>query len=195
MTTTISKHSAKAIKEIADAISDGMRSWRIAGEKIMSLVDDGMDFDEIAAMIGVPGISANVIAQFDRIGRGLASPRMIVSAFPAAKAMLSLPASEQDRLLDSSVEVVVVSPAGADVLQINPANLTRSQSAQVFGPSGIRDAAAQRAYIASRTTAESIKAGSSIEPMPYVIERGKIRFRSGCELSRHELAIILAQLS
>lgn len=94
------------------------------------------------------GLPSGFLATAERIGRGqLHYKLMYKTGFQFAR-LRFLPFSEQERALDGGpIEVLL---PGGDKLKVSIDNMTREQAAQVFSPSGIRDIAAQRAFLESR---------------------------------------------
>jgi hypothetical protein len=183
------KDSILALKE---AIETGIESWEKAGREVVKMLDiDKMTLDEIATLADSDIITENVLAQFERIGRKQVMPKLLVMDFPASRYLQKMPMSEQARLLDGSVDLLVIRDNGTDTLNVRSRDLTKDQCKQVFNKDGVRSLGAQRAFIEDRRK----KIPCSTSTPSWQIKSGKVIFNSACELTRQELAVILAQMS
>ena len=181
------------IKKIGQLIQDGIDAWRLAGEIVVKLLDsDGLSIHDIVAQSDNEFVTPNLIAQFERIGRNQVLPKLLVLDFPAAKKLQRMPISEQSRLVEGKVEFLLLRDGKADTLNVSVRDLTKDQCKQVFSGDEVRTLSAQRAYLEDCITKTQIN--SSSKQFPWTIKNGKVYFVEGCEISRHELAVILAQL-
>lgn len=189
MELTTRQSSVEAIKT---AIEDGIKSWEKAGAEVVRLLDiDRMTLAEIAEAADSDFITENVLAQFERIGRKQVLPKLLVMDFPASKHLQRLPMSEQARLIDGSIDLLVIRDSGVDTLLAKVRDLTPDQCKQVFSRNGVRGLSAQRTFIEDRRKKIPATAASPA----WQIKSGKVIFNSACELTRHELAVILAQMA
>jgi hypothetical protein len=195
MTTQITKENTEStIQKLKDAIQAGIDSWVNAGQCLVELLDHhGMSIQDIVREINSQVVNENVLSQFERIGRGQVIPSLLVSSFPAAKAIQKLPMSEQKRCMEKGVEVVIIRNGNADILNVMPDALEKDQVSQVFTKTGLRSAAAQRLYI--EELASEKEATEKVRKLPWIIKGNKIYFREGCELSRHDVTMLLTQLA
>lgn len=181
-----------SINSLKEAIETGIESWEKAGREVVKLLDiDRMTLDEIANLAESDFITENVIAQFERIGRKQVMPKLLVMDFPASRYLQRMPMSEQMRLLDGAVDLLVIRDNGTDTLSVRSRDLTKDQCKQVFSKDGVRSLGAQRAFIEDRRK----KIPCSASTPSWQIKSGKVIFNSACELTRQELAVILAQMS
>lgn len=181
-----------SISTLKEAIETGIQSWEMAGREVVKLLDiDRMTLEEIATMANSDFITENVLAQFERIGRQQVLPKLLVMDFPASRYLQRMPMSEQVRLLDGAVDLLVIRDNGTDTLSVRSRDLTKDQSKQVFSKDGVRSLGAQRAFIEDRRK----KIPCSTSTPSWQIKSGKVIFNSTCELTRQELAVILAQMS
>lgn len=181
-----------SIESLKSAIEAGIEAWETAGREVVRLVDiDRMSLEEIATAAKSDYITENVLAQFERIGRQQVMPKLLVMDFPASRHLQRMPMSEQQRLLDGSVELLVIRDNGTDTLNVRSRDLTKDQCKQVFSKDGVRSLGAQRAFIEDRRK----KIPCSTATPSWQIKSGKVIFNSACELTRQELAVILAQMS
>lgn len=183
-----------SFRKLQESIQAGLDAWKGAGDAVVELLDvHGLTLGRICEIINSPIVTANVLSQFERIGRNQVIPSLLVSNFPAASAMQKLPMSEQKRIMDDGVEIVVVRNGKADFLKVQPDVLDREQVQQVFTKTGMRSAAAQRLYIESKES--DAEASEKVARTPWTIKGGKVIFREACEMSRHDLSILLTQLA
>lgn len=186
---TTPKSSIEALKK---AIQDGIDAWDLAGKEVVKLLDvDRMSLEEIVDKADSELITVNVLAQFERIGRGQVMPKLLVMDFPASRHLQRMPLSEQQRLLNGSVDLLVIRDNGTDTLSVKSRDLTKDQCKQVFSKDGVRSLGAQRAFIEDRRKKIPCFAGAPA----WQIKAGRVIFNSACELTRQELAVILAQLA
>jgi hypothetical protein len=196
MKTNTQEIVTNRIQELAQMIQDGIECWIKAGQIVVNLLDEqGMTLEEIAEAAASDVLNADVLAQFERIGRNQVLPRLLVSDFPAAKYLQCLPMSEQKRLMDGAVELMVMHGGKPDVLQVNVRHLTRQQCKQAFDQNGVRSAGAQRAWLEERARDKESSAIRTGQHLPWSVKHGKVIFREACEMTRHELAVILTQLA
>lgn len=185
-------NKTNSIQSLKNAIESGIEAWETAGREVVKLLDiDRMSLEQIAAESNSEYITENVLAQFERIGRQQVMPKLLVMDFPASRHLQKMPMSEQQRLLDGSVELLVIRDNGTDTLNVRSRDLTKDQCKQVFNKDGVRSLGAQRAFIEDRRK----KIPCSQSTPSWQIKAGKVIFNSACELTRQELAVILAQMS
>lgn len=196
MKTNTSSLITNDIRELGRLIEDGINSWTKAGEIVVRLLDEQeMTLEDIAKQAGNDLVTVNVLAQFERIGRKQVLPRLLVSSYPAASHLQRLPLSEQKRLLDGSVELVVNHNGSIDLLQVKVTHLTKQQCKQVFDGQNVRSAGAQRAWLEEQNQSKESQAIRSGQQLLWTVKNGKVIFRTACEITRHELAVILTQLA
>jgi hypothetical protein len=188
--------ATNSIHELGKLIEDGINSWTKAGEIVVHLVDDqGLSLEDIVQQSGSELLNVNLLSQFERIGRKQVMPRLLASSYPAAAHLQRLPLSEQKRLMDGSVELVVNHDGKFDLLQVNVRHLTKHQCKQVFDSQDVRSAGAQRAWLEEQSQSKENSAIRSGQNLLWTVKNGKVIFRTACEVTRHELAVILTQLA
>lgn len=181
-----------AIQELKSAIESGIEAWEKAGREVVYLLDnEGMSLQDIADHAKSEFITENVLAQFERIGRKQVMPKLLVMDFPASRYLQKMPMSEQQRLLDGSIDLLVIRDNGTDSLNVRCRDLTKDQCKQAFSKDGVRSLGAQRAFIEDRRK----KIPPAASAPSWQIKHGKVIFNSACELTRQELAVILAQMA
>ena len=184
------------IHELGKLIEDGITSWTMAGEIVVQLLDEqGMNLEDIVQQANSELLNVNLLSQFERIGRKQVMPRLLASNYPAATHLQCLPLSEQKRLMDGSVELVVNHGGKFDLLQVNVRHLTKNQCKQVFDSQDVRSAGAQRAWLEEQAQSKESSIVRSGQHLLWTVKNGKVIFRSACEVTRHELAVILTQLA
>lgn len=183
------------IASLAGVIQTGLDAWVKAGEVVVDLLDKhGMSLDEIAAAAQSEMITPHLLGQFERVGRRQVLPKLLVATYAAAAPLQKLPFSEQVRLVAEKVDLVTMRDGKQDVLRVAVSDLTKQQCAQVFDKNGLRSLGAQRAWLEAQVTEAEFTEIKKKAETAWMIKGGKLLVRSGCELSRHELAVILAQL-
>lgn len=182
------------LDSLKSAIQEGINAWERAGAAVLQLIGEGMTLEQIAEAANNEFVTANVLAQFERIGRKQVLPQLLVANFPASRYLQRLPMSEQQRLLDGSIELLLERENGTtDTLRVDTRYMTKEQCKQAFDKGAVRPLGAQRAWLESdkreRLSAKSVKTEAL-----WRIHNGKVIFATGCEMNRQELAIILAQM-
>ena len=180
--------------QLADAIQSGIDAWATAGKILVALLDeDNMTLDEIATQSGSDFVTPEVLAQFERIGRGQVLPSLLAAQYPAAAFIERLPLSLQSRAMDDGVELMVISNGRADTLRVAARHLTKKQCRQVFERNGIRNLAAQRAWIEEQnmnTERTSIVRNTSA----WSVRGHEVVVTSPCVMTKADLLAMLQQL-
>jgi len=131
--------------EIQELLISGIDCWKKAGDLLCAFLDKGESIVVISEETGMP---RNVLVQLERIGRKQIMPFLLISDFPAARALEKLPYSEQKRLTEESVPVLLQTAEGPDILNVKVEAMTHEQVRQVFGDGQVRSIAEQKARIA-----------------------------------------------
>lgn len=177
------------LSEFSDLVKQGIECWVKAGQLVVEMIEeDNLTVSEIAEK--VPGLSDGVISNFERLGRKQLLPALLVDDYPAVTFLQRLPYSEQERLQDQPVDVLI--DGGADTLQVQARNLTPLQCRQVFDGSKLRDTGGQKAFIETEK-AKSVKQERH-DPLPYEVKRGHVEFNRGCKLTAGQMSQIMAQM-
>ena len=180
------------LDHLKSLISAGLNSFTAAGEVVRDLVDShACTLQTIHDHTGIP---LDVLAQFERIGRGHLHPQLLIATYPAATALQRLPASVRDALLTEPTELLTLKDGQTDILLVHARNLTRDQVRQVFARNHVRSIDEQRAWLESERTARE-QTVTRID-IPYAInhKRGCVTFRADVEVTEKELLRILTQL-
>ena len=175
---------------IKNLFHQGVLAWISAGEMLVQLIDeDGKTLEEINDTLEMP---LDVLATLEKIGRKQINPQLLLSDYPAARQIERLPLSEQDRLMIEPVDVLICGDGNTDVIKVQVQHMTREQVRQVFARNYVRPINEQRAWIEGQRKPQAI----TQHGLPYEINVRKhtVVFRTGCEVTRSELARLVAQL-
>jgi hypothetical protein len=141
-----------------------VKSTQEAIEDFKQLFEEGMLYLEEAAKVYVRAIDADPEAasefhrcvpyvpkqawkSFEAVGRGALDHRLLVMEANRAKQLGQLPLSDQKKLLDGGMELLV---DDGDKLIIKVHEATADQIKQVIGPAGIRTLSEQKALQAAQ---------------------------------------------
>lgn len=133
-------------------------------------------------------VSADLWRTLDDVASDRIDPRALTLPGTAARAVRLLPRVTQSSVLDHGVEVLA---ADGSTIRVPAAELTAQQSAQVFGPAGIRSASEQAAWVKAQLPPSSIP---KPPPVQFEVRGGKLRVYVPVELSASDLHKILAQM-
>ena len=151
---------------------------------LVELVDDNPEVrDDI--LDTCPDLTLEVLARFESIGRGTLHPRLLLGGTAGLKKLAKMPFSEQERYLNSPVEVMT---ASGDTLKVKVEHLTAAQTKQVFTIDGHRELSAQKNWI------EAQGKGAKVASSDYQVSGNKVTFFADTVLDRKKIADILAQL-
>lgn len=181
------------INDLVEAITQGIEAWQRAGEIVVKLMDEGgMTIEEISETSKF--LAPAIIRRFEQLGRKRICAPLLVASYPASRPISSLSYADQERVLESGVEVLLPTPGGIEALVISPENLTPLQCRQVFAKGQIRSIAAQRAFIESEKTEAQIKGGMAEVEEPYRIRGKSVYISRPCSMTARQLATILSQI-
>jgi hypothetical protein len=181
------------IEDFVSLITKGIECWTKAGEIVVKLIDEhGFSIQSISSASTY--LTDEMVGRFEQLGRKQIIPNLLVSDFPASKHLFRLPYSEQKRLIDGQVELLVVTDKGTETLMVDTENLTSAQCKQVFDKNALRSIGGQRAYMESKK--EEFRISSVIhDSEPFYKVRGKrVIFTKACEITSRQLAQILAEI-
>lgn len=180
-------------EELRIAVGRSVDSWLVAGKIVVELCDGHRL--TIAQIAERAGVQRKLLGELEKMGRGLLLPSLMAEAFPATQYLARLPLSEQQRLLDGSIELVTVTDGGHDLLVVAVRDLTDRQCRQVFAADEVRSAGAQRVWLESQATNVALGRAKDEAAITYKVQGGKLKVLKECEFSRRELAQILSQLA
>jgi hypothetical protein len=188
------------LAEMRAGVASGVEGFRAAGCCVVRLVDDfGMSLREISEVCLQGGMMAGLcsvrtLGIFEKIGRGMLLPSLALEAFPAANYLQKMPISEQERLVESQVELVTIHDGVVDVLQVAVRDLTKRQCEQVFDGGTVRSVGAQRAWLEDEATTAALEKKAVAGAVNYKLKGGKLIVLRECEFTPKELARILTDL-
>ena len=178
---------------LAAAIQRGIDAWAEAGKILVTLLDeDHMTLDEIANQSESDFITPEVLAQFERIGRGQVLPALLAAQYPAAPYLERLPMSLQVQATQTGVELLVIHNGQTDTLSVAARHLTKKQCRQVFERNAIRSLAAQRAWLedqAASTPQPIVRATAA-----WTVKGHEVLVNRPCALTKADLLTMLQQL-
>lgn len=183
---TLSK--TNAIEEFYSLVMEGVKAWKKAGEIVAKQVDVDPEFpDKIHD--AHPEISVDFVLAFDRIGRRLLHPDLLMDDSPGTCRLRELPFDVQAKHLTKPVQLLVVNGNKYDELSVDVRNLTAAQARQVFSKSGVRSIAAQRAWLEDKNAKQSVPSDE-----PYRIVGRKLIVMEPTSFSPKQLAQFLANM-
>lgn len=182
------------IKQVATLIQQGIDAWEQAGAIIVRLIDSGTSIDEIHDQMN-GSIPTGALESFERIGRRQVVPSLLIADYPAASHLMKLSIDQQESLLSNGCSLMILNESGPNVLKCSVRDLTGDQCRQLFNGNGVRSPGQQRTWIESnREKRATAKLALKAADEPYIIRRGKVLFNKTCELTRQQLAMLLAQM-
>ncbi len=174
------------------AFNRGVEAWQEAGDAVAKGIDEEPDFvDQVVSLH--PEVSSEMICAFERIGRKKILPRLLVSeGKPGVDRLLKMPLSYQEKYAREPVPVLLQNNGDWQTLLIDVRNLSARQASQAFDKTGVRSAAAQRAYIEDQNARKSRKSMSA--QSPYRIVGKKLLIMTPCEMDASQVALILLEM-
>jgi hypothetical protein len=188
--TILSIDYQSQIKKIESLVVEGISAWKSAGEILVALYDaDPLNRAKIKSELCT--LPNGVLATLEKIGRRKLVPQVFIGSGPGFRKLAAMPYDVQERLLHSPVELLVLDQDGrSDTLKVAVKDLSKDQAAQVFNTNDTRDLSAQRAYLASIR----LKAAPERIEDAYRLLKDRVIVTRPCELSRQQLASMLAQM-
>jgi hypothetical protein len=174
-----------------ELVRQGMALWLAAGELAATEIDkDASWVDKVCACD--PDMPPGLVRRFEAIGRHKLHPRLAYLSGAGPQRLRMLPLQLQERCLAQPIEVVIYQAGKTDLLLIDVCNLTPRQAEQVFARDGVRDAAAQRAWLADR---EGLEQSRHVKPdVAYKLTKHELVVLQPCRFAAKDLAVILARL-
>ncbi len=179
-------------KRIAELIVRGIEAWIEAGQVLVETLDQGVTLEQVS---DASGLSKDILAQFEQIGRGVIYPRLLTSKSPGARALLRCGRSEQEQYCSEPLQLMVLRGEQQDILRVPLDSLTPEQCKQLFVRGHIRDLGEQRACLESQ--AEEIRAKRAAvvhDQAGYTIKGDKVVFQKDARLGRDDLIQILSRM-
>ena len=184
--TTIWK--SEQLEKLRECLTRGREAFVQAGELVVDAIESGgLTLDELREATGIP---TDVLAQLERIGRKQLNPHLMLADFPAARPLMRLPLSEQDRLMKEPVEFLIIKDGEVDKMSLPVATMTVPQVRQVFARNYVRPLAEQRSWLESQS--EPVVKATLRRDVPYEITRRHTVIIGGNEFTVAELLRIAA---
>lgn len=181
------------VSEFVSLVAQGIECWNKAGEIIVQLLDEhGMTIAEIAESSEF--LTEDIVTRFEQLGRKQLFPRLLVADYPAAKYIIKLPYSEQKRVIEGSVELLVLNGKESTTLMVKPENMTPAQCRQVFAGDQVRSIGAQRAWLEDKRSMKEIADAIINSDALYKVKGRRVVFLRACELSAGQLAQIISEI-
>ena len=181
----------KTAKQLGDLIFGGLNMWVRAGEMLVEMIDN--DPAAIKKLCKAnPNLTGPMLNKFEKIGRKVYDPRLLLRNCAGYTKARRLPYSAQQDILKNKVKVAI-SPESSDHRLVDVGEMTPDETRIAFTNEGIRTITEQRAYLKSREPAKNVK-----KPKPeedYIISRGKVTFRHDVTLDIAGIAAILKQMT
>ena len=191
-TTKMNEIAKESGQKIASLIMAGIEAWLEAGKLLVEALDNGATLDDI---VDSAGVSKDILARFEQIGRNNLYPRLLASTSPGARALTGCPFSEQKHYCHNPVKLLVMHDGQPDTLLVPLDNMTTDQVKQVFCRGHIRDVAEQRAYLESKMESERMQAVYEVEDgAGYVLKGRTVLFKRGICLNKDDLIQILGRM-
>jgi hypothetical protein len=183
----------RKITEFVALITQGIECWNKAGEIVVQLLDEQeLTISEIAQTSEF--LTEDIVTRFEQLGRKQLVPSLLVADYPAAKHLVRLPYSEQKRVVETSVDLLVCNGKETSVLKVSVENLTPAQCRQVFDGDQVRSTGAQRAWLEDKRSSQEIRDVLSSPGALYQVRGKRVVFKRPCELSAGQLAQIIAEI-
>jgi len=183
----------RKITEFVALITQGIECWNKAGEIVVQLLDEQeLTISEIAQTSEF--LTEDIVTRFEQLGRKQLVPSLLVADYPAAKHLVRLPYSEQKRVVETSVDLLVCNGKETSVLKVSAENLTPAQCRQVFDGDQVRSTGAQRAWLEDKRATQEIRDALESPGALYQVRGKRVVFKRPCELSAGQLAQIIAEI-
>jgi hypothetical protein len=183
----------RKITEFVALITQGIECWNKAGEIVVQLLDEQeLTISEIAQTSEF--LTEDIVTRFEQLGRKQLVPSLLVADYPAAKHLVRLPYSEQKRVVETSVDLLVYNGKETSVLKVSAENLTPAQCRQVFDGDQVRSTGAQRAWLEDKRSSQEIRDALESPGALYQVRGKRVVFKRPCELSAGQLAQIIAEI-
>lgn len=191
-TTLTSTAQSEKILQFIALFKQGVEAWINAGGLLVELVeDDPHVYDYIIQQC--PTLNSGVLGLFERMGRKLLHPQLLLTNSPGFSKLQRLPYSMQERFIEEPIPLIVHTGDGTDVLLVKAKDLTKEQANQVFAPNRLRTEGEQKAWMIQQRS-NNARPVTTNAPA-WKIRNGRVEFLTGATLSAGELATIITQLT
>jgi hypothetical protein len=125
------------IAEFCELVKAGIESWKRAGKILCKLVDD--DATVLGKILADhPYLTRETLESFERIGRKLLYPYLVVDSSPGARRLVGLPYGDQVRLYEGRIAVVTITKGITEQKFKRVFELTEAEARRVFNDDGLR---------------------------------------------------------
>ena len=181
----------KTAKQLGDLIFSGLNMWVKAGEMLVEMIDN--DPNAIKRICKAnPRLTKPMLNKFEKIGRKVYDPRLLLRNCAGYTKARRLPYSAQQDILKNKVKIAV-SPTSSDHRLVDVGEMTPAETRIAFTNEGVRSITEQRSFLKSQEKPKGIKMNDSSPD--YVIHKGKVTFRHDVTLDVAGLAAILSQMT
>jgi len=182
------KTNQKDIEEFVSHINAGVQSWIKAGEIVARCCEQDPDWPEKVCEAH-PDIQIDTVLAFERIGRGMLNPRLLLNDCHGFRKLRRMPKHLQEKYLTEPVPLLINKDGEWQTLKTDVRNLSAQQVNQAFDREGVRTEAQQRAWLEDRAVMEAVQIDDA-----YRISGRKLIILSPCQLTAKQLARILSDM-
>jgi len=177
------------VAEIVAIFTKSLEGIKLAGEKLVKLLDSGVTKEEIYE---ASGVAMRTWETLEAIGRGTMDSRLLMGGGVNRSNIKRLPLSDQRRIMDGEKLTLVLEDG--DSIQVDPMNCEREQAKQLFQGSHIRTESEQRAYI-EQENSFNVKdmARSAKVTKCWVVDKGTLYVDRGV-ISKEEIKQIMQEM-
>lgn len=145
-----SEVSDAEITAFTDLVNAGIAAWKRAGELLVSMVEkDPLTFKKIRRQC--PTISSDILLAFERVGRRLIFPKLLLDSSPGSKRLLSMPYEMQERFSSEKVQILVKwHPEKPQFTEKHIQELSAPEVEQVIGVDDVRTLEQQHMFVSMR---------------------------------------------
>jgi len=178
-----------AVEQFVEFFLAGLEAWINAGKLVSrELEKDPLFAKKVHAQY--PSISEDVVYGFDRVGRGVWHPKLLMSDVPGVRRLRKMAYSVQEKYIDSPVSVLTKKHDGWKMLPMSVFVLTHEQAMQAFGDEDARTEAEQLAFLNEKQTKKSMASQAQ-----YKIIGDRLVVFKPVEFTPKKLSQILAKIS
>ena len=182
------------LKDFVELLLRGKQCIEDAAKLLVGKLDEGLDAYALIEALPDKPASMRFVRNLEKLGRGQMDPRLLMDDSPVLRLAQHLPYSQQKKLLEEKVDLVVETPEGTDVLKVDLHALDMKHARQVIARDHIATQGEQKAYLAAEKSKARAKSPAGSDGHAWrVLRGGKVEFTRGCVLTVKELTMIIAQ--
>lgn len=179
------------LQACADAFQRGRDAWIEAGRILAELVKE--DSNTYVNLIDkYPLFNNTTLSRLEKLGTMQLHIDLLIVDQPGLLALRHLPYSQQVKYLKESIDMVVHTANGTEILQVMAINITKAQAKQVFARTHVRTLPEQKAWLVEEQ--DKFQNGKTALPPAYRIVKGKLEVLAHCEFTKAKLQKIIDQL-